>query len=96
MDRCSRSLGDFTFQYDPGGFLAAQAFVESLSRVVADRGILVTPGNHDVDLGRSSASDDFLFHCPRIKQRKATAGSSTRSSRMSDPRTAIWLCVHSR
>jgi hypothetical protein len=44
--------GDLTFRYDPRGFDAAAAFLNALAPEVRSGGILVIPGNHDIDLGK--------------------------------------------
>jgi 3',5'-cyclic AMP phosphodiesterase CpdA len=48
---CMVLSGDFTFGCDQGGFDAAIEFIRILSKHVPAGGILVIPGNHDIDLG---------------------------------------------
>ena len=42
--------GDYTFAYDPKGFVAAAKFVAVLSDLVQPQAIVLIPGNHDVDI----------------------------------------------
>jgi hypothetical protein len=51
--------GDFTFACQPDGFEAAVVFIEHISRLVRPRGILVVPGNHDMDLSQPVTFKDL-------------------------------------
>jgi Calcineurin-like phosphoesterase len=47
--------GDFSFVCRKSGFEAAAIFVERISRFVRPGGLLVLPGNHDIDLSKQVA-----------------------------------------
>jgi hypothetical protein len=42
--------GDFTFACEPGGFESAERFIDLLAPHIERGGIVVIPGNHDIDL----------------------------------------------
>jgi 3',5'-cyclic AMP phosphodiesterase CpdA len=57
--------GDFTFGCRQDGFEAAQAFIDRLSVNVRPNGILVIPGNHDVNLGQPVRIGDLSLPTPK-------------------------------
>ena len=76
-DKLSRKLdvmvlsGDFTFRCAENGFDAAVAFIEALAPYVAQNGLLVIPGNHDIKLGQSTTVGKLWLPMSKEKSEEA-------------------------
>ena len=76
--------GDFTFRCKENGFRAAKAFIEIIAEWAKPLGLVLIPGNHDIDLGEPAP-----FGGVRLPNRKADAEKSYRAFLSSLPPTII-------
>lgn len=57
--------GDFSFCCRPEGFRAAVAFVDSIAKLTSRGGLVVIPGNHDIDLGEAALVGKLRVPAPK-------------------------------
>jgi predicted phosphodiesterase len=57
--------GDFTFRFAAEGFVAAEEFIQQLSYLVRPKGIVVIPGNHDIDLKQPIPIKELRLPTPK-------------------------------